>query len=112
VSHVTDEIIAILADLDFKVAEGPDVETEDYNFTKLNIPPEHPARQMHDTFYLKPQADGVRPVLRTHTSPVQGAHDAGAEAAHSDHRAGAHLSQRLRCDAFADVSSGRRPGDR
>jgi len=71
VSHVTDEIIAILADLDFKVAEGPDVETEDYNFTKLNIPPEHPARQMHDTFYLKPQADGSRPVLRTHTSPVQ-----------------------------------------
>jgi phenylalanyl-tRNA synthetase alpha chain len=71
VSHVKDEIIAIFADLDFKVAEGPDVETEDYNFTKLNIPPEHPARQMHDTFYLKPQADGVRPVLRTHTSPVQ-----------------------------------------
>ena len=71
VSHVKDEIIAILADLDFRVAEGPDVETEDYNFTKLNIPPEHPARQMHDTFYLKPQADGVRPVLRTHTSPVQ-----------------------------------------
>lgn len=71
VSHVTDEIIAILADLDFKVAEGPDVETDDYNFTKLNIPPEHPSRQMHDTFYLKPQADGSRPVLRTHTSPVQ-----------------------------------------
>src|SRR4051812_8425584 len=71
VSHVKDEIIAILADLDFKVAEGPDVETEDYNFTKLNIPPEHPARQMHDTFYMKPQADGSRPVLRTHTSPVQ-----------------------------------------
>ena len=71
VSHVTDEIIAILADLDFKVAIGPDAEFEDYNFTKLNIPPEHPARQMHDTFYLKPQADGTRPVLRTHTSPVQ-----------------------------------------
>ena len=71
VSHVMDEIIAILADLDFKVAVGPDIETEDYNFTKLNIPPEHPARQMHDTFYLKPQADGSRPVLRTHTSPVQ-----------------------------------------
>ena len=71
VSHVMDEIIAILADLDFRVAVGPDIETEDYNFTKLNIPPEHPARQMHDTFYLKPQADGSRPVLRTHTSPVQ-----------------------------------------
>ena len=71
VSHVRDEIIAILADLDFKVAEGPDIETDDYNFTRLNIPPEHPARQMHDTFYLKPQADGSRPLLRTHTSPVQ-----------------------------------------
>ncbi|HEX3485100.1 MAG TPA: phenylalanine--tRNA ligase subunit alpha, partial [Micropepsaceae bacterium] len=71
VSHVRDEIIAILADLDFKVAEGPDVETDDYNFTRLNIPPEHPARQMHDTFYLKPQADGSRTLLRTHTSPVQ-----------------------------------------
>src|SRR5882757_10123813 len=71
VSHVTDEIIAILADLDFKVAEGPDIETDDYNFTRLNIPPEHPARQMHDTFYMKPQADGSRTLLRTHTSPVQ-----------------------------------------
>src|ERR1051326_1248515 len=71
VSPVMDEIIAILADLDFRVAVGPDIETEDYNFTKLNIPPEHPARQMHDTFYMKPQADGSRPVLRTHTSPVQ-----------------------------------------
>jgi phenylalanyl-tRNA synthetase alpha chain len=71
VSHVRDEIIAILADLDFKVAEGPDIETDDYNFTRLNIPPEHPARQMHDTFYMKPQADGSRTLLRTHTSPVQ-----------------------------------------
>jgi phenylalanyl-tRNA synthetase alpha chain len=71
VSHVRDEIIAILADLDFKVAEGPDIETDDYNFTRLNIPPEHPARQMHDTFYMKPQANGSRTLLRTHTSPVQ-----------------------------------------
>jgi phenylalanyl-tRNA synthetase alpha chain len=71
VSHARDEIIAIFADLDFKVAEGPDIETDDYNFTRLNIPAEHPARQMHDTFYLKPQADGSRPLLRTHTSPVQ-----------------------------------------
>ncbi|HXJ02734.1 MAG TPA: phenylalanine--tRNA ligase subunit alpha [Micropepsaceae bacterium] len=71
VSHVKDEIIAILADLDFKVAEGPDIESDDYNFTRLNIPAEHPARQMHDTFYMKPQADGTRPLLRTHTSPVQ-----------------------------------------
>ena len=71
ISHVRDELIAIFADLDFAVAEGPDVETDEYNFTRLNIPAEHPARQMHDTFYLKPQMDGSRPLLRTHTSPVQ-----------------------------------------
>jgi phenylalanyl-tRNA synthetase alpha chain len=68
---VTDEIIAIFADLGFAVAEGPDVESDDYNFNKLNIPPEHPARQMHDTFYMKLQTSGAQPLLRTHTSPVQ-----------------------------------------
>jgi phenylalanyl-tRNA synthetase alpha chain len=71
VSQVFDELTAIFADLGFSVAEGPDVEFDDYNFTKLNIPPDHPARQMHDTFYLSPQADGSRHLLRTHTSPVQ-----------------------------------------
>jgi len=71
VSQVLDEVTAIFADLGFAIAEGPDVEFDDYNFTKLNIPPDHPARQMHDTFYLKEQADGSRHVLRTHTSPVQ-----------------------------------------
>jgi phenylalanyl-tRNA synthetase alpha chain len=71
VSQAFDELIAIFADLGFAVAEGPDVEYDDYNFTKLNIPPDHPARQMHDTFYVAKQADGSRHVLRTHTSPVQ-----------------------------------------
>ena len=71
VSQVLDEVTAIFADLGFAIAEGPDVEFDDYNFTRLNIPPDHPARQMHDTFYLKEQADGARHVLRTHTSPVQ-----------------------------------------
>jgi len=71
VSQVFDELTAIFADLGFALAEGPDVEFDDYNFTKLNIPPDHPARQMHDTFYLGPQADGTRHLLRTHTSPVQ-----------------------------------------
>jgi phenylalanyl-tRNA synthetase alpha chain len=71
VAQVQDEITAIFADLGFAVAEGPDVEFDDYNFTKLNIPPDHPARQMHDTFYVARQADGSRHVLRTHTSPVQ-----------------------------------------
>ncbi len=71
VSQVLDELTAIFADLGFAIAEGPDVELDDYNFTKLNIPPDHPARQMHDTFYLAPQADGSQHLLRTHTSPVQ-----------------------------------------
>ncbi|HEX3664694.1 MAG TPA: phenylalanine--tRNA ligase subunit alpha [Rhizomicrobium sp.] len=71
VSQVQDEITAIFADLGFAVAEGPDVEYDDYNFTSLNIPEDHPARQMHDTFYVARQADGSRHVLRTHTSPVQ-----------------------------------------
>ena len=71
ISQVLEEVVAIFADLGFGVAEGPDVEHDDYNFTKLNIPPDHPARQMQDTFYVAPQADGSSPVLRTHTSPVQ-----------------------------------------
>ncbi len=71
VSQVLDEVTAIFADLGFSIAEGPDVEFDDYNFTRLNIPPDHPARQMHDTFYLAPQEDGLRHLLRTHTSPVQ-----------------------------------------
>ena len=71
ISQVLDEVIAIFAGLGFGVAEGPDVEYDDYNFTKLNIPPDHPARQMQDTFYVAPQADGSSHVLRTHTSPVQ-----------------------------------------
>jgi phenylalanyl-tRNA synthetase alpha chain len=71
ISQVWDEITAIFADMGFAVADGPDIETDDYNFTKLNIPAEHPARQEHDTFYLNKKADGSRMVLRTHTSPVQ-----------------------------------------
>jgi phenylalanyl-tRNA synthetase alpha chain len=71
VSQVTDEITEIFADMGFSIAEGPDIETDFNNFTALNIPPEHPARQDHDTFYLPEGPDGARPVLRTHTSPVQ-----------------------------------------
>jgi phenylalanyl-tRNA synthetase alpha chain len=71
ISQVMDELAAIFADLGFGIAEGPDIESDDYNFTKLNIPPDHPARDMHDTFFLAPDAEGRRKVLRTHTSPVQ-----------------------------------------
>ena len=55
----------------FTIAEGPDVEDDFHNFTALNFPPGHPAREMHDTFFLPPDQDGNRYLLRTHTSPVQ-----------------------------------------
>ena len=71
VSQVFDEVAEIFGDMGFAIAEGPDIETDDFNFTKLNIPPEHPARQDHDTFYFPAKADGARLLLRTHTSPVQ-----------------------------------------
>ena len=71
ISQVTDELTAIFADMGFAVAEGPDIETDDLNFTKLNIPESHPARDMHDTFFFNPKPDGSRLLLRTHTSPVQ-----------------------------------------
>ena len=71
ITQVTDELTAIFADMGFAVAEGPDIETDDYNFTKLNFPEGHPAREMHDTFYFPPKSDGSRLLLRTHTSPVQ-----------------------------------------
>ncbi|RBP07395.1 phenylalanyl-tRNA synthetase alpha subunit [Roseiarcus fermentans] len=71
ISQVTEEIVAIFADLGFSVAEGPDIESDDFNFTRLNFPPGHPAREMHDTFFLQPDATGERKLLRTHTSPVQ-----------------------------------------
>ncbi|MBV8736907.1 MAG: phenylalanine--tRNA ligase subunit alpha [Alphaproteobacteria bacterium] len=85
ISQTIDEIVAIFGEMGFVVAEGPHIEEDFYNFTALNIPPEHPARQEHDTFYLPPRRgrqsnreatlgaadDGSRLVLRTHTSPVQ-----------------------------------------
>jgi phenylalanyl-tRNA synthetase alpha chain len=71
ISQVIDEITAIFADMGFAIAEGPDVETDYYNFTALNFPEGHPAREMHDTFFFKPDENGERKVLRTHTSPVQ-----------------------------------------
>ena len=70
ISQTTDELTAIFAEMGFDVAEGPDIEDDWRNFTALNMPPDHPARQMHDTFYL-PDHDGQTMVLRTHTSPVQ-----------------------------------------
>lgn len=71
VSQVIDEITAIFGDMGFAVAEGPDIETDELNFTALNFPEGHPAREMHDTFFFKAKESGERMLLRTHTSPVQ-----------------------------------------
>jgi len=71
ISQVVDEITAIFADMGFAVAEGPDIETDRYNFTALNFPEGHPAREMHDTFFLRGEEGQERRLLRTHTSPVQ-----------------------------------------
>ena len=71
ISQTIDEIPAIFSDMGFSIAEGPDIETDYFNFTALNVPEGHPAREMHDTFFMKPGADGVKKVLRTHPSPVQ-----------------------------------------
>ncbi|MGV6873697.1 phenylalanine--tRNA ligase subunit alpha [Pseudochelatococcus sp. B33] len=71
ISQVIDELTAIFADLGFSIAEGPDVETDFLNFTALNFPEGHPAREMHDTFFFSPDEKGERKLLRTHTSPVQ-----------------------------------------
>ncbi|MDB5409198.1 MAG: pheS [Rhodospirillales bacterium] len=71
ISQTIDELVAIFGEMGFTVAEGPHIEDDFHNFTALNIPPEHPARQEHDTFYLPEKPDGSRRVLRTHTSPVQ-----------------------------------------
>ena len=82
VSQVIEEVSAIFADLGFEVAEGPQIEEDWYNFDALNMPPEHPARQEHDTFFIRGSArgNGQPNVLRTHTSPVQirAMHERGA----------------------------------
>ena len=71
ISQTIEEMVAIFCEMGFTVEDGPHIETDFNNFTALNIPPEHPARQDHDTFYLSPDETGERKVLRTHTSPVQ-----------------------------------------
>jgi phenylalanyl-tRNA synthetase alpha chain len=66
ITQVTDEIVAVFTELGFQVVEGPEIELDFFNFEALNIPKDHPARDMHDTFYISPEV-----LLRTHTSPVQ-----------------------------------------
>ena len=67
INQVKFDLIKLLTSFGFEVAEGPEIESEEFNFDMLNIPATHPAREMHDTFYV----DGMKKVLRTHTSPVQ-----------------------------------------
>lgn len=75
ISQVVDEITAIFGSMGFTVADGPDIEDDFHNFTALNFPPGHPARDMHDTFHLPDDAtqtgDYAKKLLRTHTSPIQ-----------------------------------------
>jgi phenylalanyl-tRNA synthetase alpha chain len=71
ITQTIDEVVAIFGEMGFAAVQGPDIEDDFHNFTALNIPPEHPARQMHDTFYFPERPDGTRMLLRTHTSPVQ-----------------------------------------
>jgi phenylalanyl-tRNA synthetase alpha chain len=70
VTQAWERLEDVFIGLGFQVAEGPDVETDWYNFEALNLPPDHPARSMHDTFYVEHGEPGST-VLRTHTSPVQ-----------------------------------------
>lgn len=75
ISHTMEELATIFSSMGFKVAEGPDIEDDWHNFTALNFPPGHPAREMHDTFYLpddpEEQGEAAKKLLRTHTSTVQ-----------------------------------------
>lgn len=69
ITQVIEEIVDIFLSLGYRVAEGPEIETDYYNFTALNMPPHHPARSLWDTLYLESSAEEI--LLRTHTSPVQ-----------------------------------------
>ena len=67
INHMKDSIMNLLISFGFEIVDGPEIETEEFNFDMLNIKKSHPARQMHDTFYV----EGKSNLLRTHTSPVQ-----------------------------------------
>ena len=113
VSQVMDEVTAIFADMGFAVAEGPQIEDDWHNFDALNIAPEHPARQEHDTFFMSRAEGDTRPphVLRTHTSPVQIRAIARSGRADPGDRAGPCLPHGHGPDPHPDVPSGRGHGD-
>ena len=112
ISQVIDEITAIFGDLGFAIAEGPDIETDYYNFTALNFPDGHPAREMHDTFFFQPDEKGERKLLRTHTSPVQIRTMETQKPPIRIVISRPDLPAGFRRHAHADVPPGRGPGDR
>ncbi len=114
VSQVMEEVTAIFADMGFAVAEGPQIETDWYNFDALNIPGHHPARAEMDTFYTHRREGDNRPphVLRTHTSPVQIRHMEAHGAPVRVIAPGRVYRADYDADPFADVPSGRGSGDR
>ena len=103
ISRTMEEMAAIFGAMGFRVAEGPDIETDWYNFGALNIPAHHPARADHDTFYLPGERDGRPLLLRTHTSDVQIITMLEQRAAAAGDRARPHLPRRPRRDAQPDV---------
>ncbi len=108
ISQVMDEITAIFADMGFSVAEGPDIETDFYNFTALNFPPGHPAREMHDTFFLQPDAQRrAQGAAHPHLAGADPRPCSTQRAADPGHLPGPHLPARLRPDPHADVPPGR-----
>ena len=112
ISQTVDEMTAIFGAMGFEVAEGPDVEDDFHNFTALNFPPGHPAREMHDTFFLPPAEDGNRAIAAyPHVAGADPHHDE-QEAADPRHHSRPHLPLRLRHDAHAHVSPDGIAGDR
>src|SRR5690606_38393953 len=71
VSRTMERIAEIFGRLGYALADGPEIEDDFHNFEALNFPPHHPARAMHDTFYMQPDGSGIARLLRTHTSGVQ-----------------------------------------
>ncbi len=102
VTRAMTRIIRLFREAGFEVREGPEIEDDFHNFEALNIPAHHPARAMHDTFYLESGK-----LLRTHTLSGPGAGDAGWPGTAQDDRTGAGLPLRFRPDSYADVSPGR-----
>ena len=124
VSLTLERIEAIFGSMGFDVAQGPEIETDWFNFTALNTPEDHPARSMHDTFYVEGGTETAPNLLRTHTSPMQIRYavqhvkkhraliDAGGtDARDSRDRAGSHLPRRQRRHPFPHVPPVRRPVD-